>query len=338
MKDGSFLPSIIELVEGDTVSFSNEDAVTYELQCRNNPSIPETRIRSKKIINMKFPKNGRYEITEAVDRTMQCIVEVKVHDAENTPKSNVRYFPLSTDRKDQQSSSNTTQLRSKPPPLLGSSNLPMHKRMSIPTLKGPWLDTSPMLASNKNNFESNSDDEEEFDNMKSLRRLYKQGSSSTVSRQRQCLAPLVDVNNSAHRVFTEIEGKFDSTSDEYVYDDGALNGIGVPSTIIDDLENMSEMIHSNAEAPLKIRDGSSCGGVFTVFIKDFDFEIPGLDVEVGDSIEFKLSPTVPLHAEHELVGHSALKGLRFVSPMLQVIVFFRFHRWIYSFNLVLFIG
>lgn len=55
-----------------------------------------------------------------------------------------------------------------------------------------------------------------------------------------------------------------------------------------------------------------------IIIQDFQFLISSITIAVGDSIEFKLSSSVPLHAEHIIYGISSINSLCFESPLLQV--------------------
>lgn len=55
-----------------------------------------------------------------------------------------------------------------------------------------------------------------------------------------------------------------------------------------------------------------------VVIEDYSFQYEVVEVVVGQAVEFRLSPQVPAHAEHELCGTSAVKALCFESPLLQV--------------------
>jgi hypothetical protein len=55
-----------------------------------------------------------------------------------------------------------------------------------------------------------------------------------------------------------------------------------------------------------------------IIIQDFQFLISSITVAVGDSVEFKLSSSVPLHAEHIIYGISSISSLCFETPLLQV--------------------
>lgn len=302
IKDGSFLPSIIELSQGDSISFSNEDAVTYELHCRDNPLIPETRIRSKKTASIKFPSHGRYEITEVMDRTMRCLVEVKIVEHENIPKPNTRYFPLSSE---------TVSIRrsqsAKTPPLMGSVKLPVQPvltkspELSWPVVKAPWIECSLMESKDKRVEES---DDEELDNMKSLRRLYKQGSSPAT------LQTTADkVQKVADESTNDMETSVTLQTPSPTLPLSATNSLHDKFPAAENESNHKDSENCNDE---------SCGVTYCVNIKDFDFDKVEIDIELGDAVEFKLSSSVPLHAEHIVYGTSDIKELRFESPMLQV--------------------
>lgn len=58
--------------------------------------------------------------------------------------------------------------------------------------------------------------------------------------------------------------------------------------------------------------------VYKVHILDFDFDIHELNVLVGDSLLFSLSPNTPMYAEHVIFGTSDIKALCFESDLLQV--------------------
>jgi hypothetical protein len=57
----------------------------------------------------------------------------------------------------------------------------------------------------------------------------------------------------------------------------------------------------------------------TVIIEDYEFSLTEISVCVGTTVRFALADDVPHHAEHELVGRSKVKELRFTSPLLQVL-------------------
>ena len=291
IKDSSFLPAIIELNAGDSISFSNEDAVTYELHCRDNPAIPETRIRSKKVAIIKFPKHGRYEITDVIDSGMKCLVEVIIHESENTPKANVRYFPLSTDRT---GAYDVNIKQTKPPPLIGSAcKLPIHKTdINVKLVSKSYFDMSNQCEN-----DAESDPDEELNNLKSLRRLCKI-ESSVPSMERKIDAPLKGNDNRCLTVFTPT----DNHSNQYEQD----------------RFEASNMLSKYSGCESAVPNLPIVQSKHIISIKDFDFDTVHLDVRLGDIVEFRLSSTVPLHAEHVIYGSSEIQQLCFESPLLQI--------------------
>lgn len=53
-------------------------------------------------------------------------------------------------------------------------------------------------------------------------------------------------------------------------------------------------------------------------IADFDFSCSEIEIDAGDTVEFRLSACVPVHAEHMLVGYSDCMSSCFESSILSV--------------------
>jgi plastocyanin len=58
-----------------------------------------------------------------------------------------------------------------------------------------------------------------------------------------------------------------------------------------------------------------------VTIEDYAFSEAALEVVAGQAVHFRLAKSVPAHAEHEIVGVSAVKALCFEAPLMQVWIF-----------------
>ena len=65
---------------------------------------------------------------------------------------------------------------------------------------------------------------------------------------------------------------------------------------------------------------SSSFPVTIVEIEDYAFNISHVEIKENQSILFRLSKEVPLHAEHLLFGESSNRDLKFEAPLLQVIL------------------
>lgn len=99
IKDNSFLPEILSISAGTSVSFINNDYHPHKIHWKGHSTMPTWSIRSQMTIKHHFGKPGRYLMSSVDYVDMKCTIEIVEMQplVSDTPKLPL-YFPTAKDK------------------------------------------------------------------------------------------------------------------------------------------------------------------------------------------------------------------------------------------------
>jgi hypothetical protein len=169
---------------------------------------------------------------------------------------------------------------------------------------------------------SNSDesDDDEYANMARERRDLK------LAKMNQSLIDEKKINNFRPRKKISSNNFFDKKNFQPPHSSPEKLFSGIKHSISSE-ENyeIPQIVVNNYETVNKKEIGNSKSKII-VLISGYEFTVDFVKLWQHQSIEFCLGRDVPLHAEHLLVGKSEKLSLNFISPLLQVLLYYCKHK------------